>query len=326
MKKIGGRILLGALLGIFTFIGYIVWDNNRITVTEEDIAIDDMPEELEGFRILQVSDLQEKEFGNNQKRLIGAINDIDYDAIVFTGDILDNTESTNHKSFYAILDGITDKENAWFVPGNDDPYSYQFTPDIEKSEFIKGMEQRGVELLESVETIKQEGVNIHFVNFELSIISSPEYVGTSEGVVTPPYNSNNNYLTYQKQLWQDMKVLDDVNEADVVIALNHYPVVDNRIDFIQNNDKTIWRDYDLIMAGHYHGGQFRLPFVGALFVPEPWNKSSFFPPNDRVKGLWEYKQTKQYVSAGLGSSDALSFLKFRLFNPPEINLDRKSVV
>jgi len=39
-----------------------------------------------------------------------------------------------------------------------------------------------------------------------------------------------------------------------------------------------------------------------------------------VKGLWEYKQTKQYVSAGLGTSDAIPFLKFRLFNPPEINV------
>jgi predicted MPP superfamily phosphohydrolase len=40
------------------------------------------------------------------------------------------------------------------------------------------------------------------------------------------------------------------------------------------------------MAGHYHGGQFRIPFVGALFVLEAWyEKSGLFPPQDRVKGL-----------------------------------------
>lgn len=108
---------------------------------------------------------------------------------------------------------------------------------------------------------------------------------------------------------------------EIVIALNHYPIADERIDYIKKDPATEWVDLDLIIAGHYHGGQIRVPFLGALFVPEPWYEPhSFFPPQDRVKGLWEYAETKQYVSAGLGTSDAIPFLKFRLFNPPEINV------
>lgn len=321
LKKIGGKILAVFLLLLIVLVCYTFWDNNRVTVTEQEIMIDELPERLEGFTILQISDLHEKQFGKNQKRLIDAINSIDYDAIVFTGDMLDEVNSENFTPFYKILEGITNKENAWYVPGNADPASYQLHPKFGKSEFVQGMENRSVKLLESMETVSIEGADVHFVNFELSIIKKPENVGKINGVVMPIHGINNQYLAHQKQLRGDLAELDSMKDTDVLIALNHYPVADKRVDYIRNNYKTEMRDFDLLIAGHYHGGQIRLPFLGALFVPESWyGNGGFFPPQDRVKGLWEYKNIKQYVSTGLGSSDAISFLKFRLFNPPQINV------
>ncbi|WP_404452369.1 metallophosphoesterase [Virgibacillus necropolis] len=306
---------------LIVLVVYIFWDNNRITVAEQEILIDELPEQLEGFTILQISDLHEKVFGENQEELIDAINSVDYDAIVFTGDMLDGVDSENYIPFYKILEGITNKENAWYVPGNADPASYQLHPIFEKSEFVKGIEKRGVELLESMDTVTIEGANVHFVDFELSIIKNPRNIGEINGVVMPIHGGNNHYLAHQKQLWEELTVLDELKASDVLIALNHYPVVDKRVDYIQSDAVTELRDFDLLIAGHYHGGQIRLPFLGALFVPEAWYENGgFFPPQDRVKGLWEYKNIKQYVSTGLGSSDAISFLKFRLFNPPQINV------
>ncbi|QGS69676.1 hypothetical protein CV093_19685 [Oceanobacillus sp. 143] len=78
---------------------YTIWDNRRFIVVEEEIVIDNLPEQLKGFRILQISDLHEKWFGENQTKLIAAINAIDYDAIVFTGDMLDSTESKHYEPF-----------------------------------------------------------------------------------------------------------------------------------------------------------------------------------------------------------------------------------
>lgn len=306
---------------IIALVSYIFWDNNRIKLVEQDVEIHQLPEQLQGFRILQISDLHEKEFGDNQQRLIEAINSLDYDAIVFTGDMLDSTESDNYAAFYHLIEGINNKENAWFVPGNTDPDSYHLEPDVQKSEFIQGMVERGVELLESIDVVSKDGQDISLVNFELSIIKSPERLGETEGIVLPAYAKDERFLTYQASLWEDIQVLDRIRESDVLIALNHYPIQDARIESIKNNPIMQWRDFDLIMAGHYHGGQIRLPLIGAVFVPEPWFESNgFFPQGDRVKGLWEYEGTKQYVSTGLGSSDVIPFLKFRLFNPPEINL------
>lgn len=95
---------------------YTIWDNNRVAILEEDILVEDLPNELEGFKILQISDLHEKEFGQNQENLIKKINSINYDILALTGDYLKDQESTNYSATYKILDGIYNKEHVLFVP------------------------------------------------------------------------------------------------------------------------------------------------------------------------------------------------------------------
>jgi len=207
------------------------------------------------------------------------------------------------------------------VPGNTDASSYQYSPNLDKSEFVAGIEERGATFLESITPIDKDGENIHFVNFELAIIENPDHIAKTNRAFQALNPSNEHYQAYQKELWKQMVKSDAFHSSDIIVALNHFPVPDARVDYIETDPNTVWRDFELIIAGHYHGGQIRLPFIGALFIPDPWYEpNSFFPPKDRVKGLWEYKQTKQYVSAGLGTSDAIPLLKFRLFNPPEINI------
>lgn len=316
IKKIGIILVILLLLAC----GLIYWENQRLTIAEQEIEIENLPETMEGFRIMQITDLHEKEFGKGQRRLIDLINSVEYDAIVFTGDMLDDVESTNYGSFYSILEGIENKEYAWFVPGNTDPYSYVTGEKFGKSDFIKGMEQRGVKLLESFDVASNGEEKIHFLNYELSIAEDPEYLAKPEGTVLPPYATDKDYLAYQNQLWSELSE-EDLGESDTLIAINHYPVPDMRSDYIASHPLAEETDYDLLIAGHYHGGQIRLPFIGALFIPDPWYEpNSFFPPQGRVKGLWEYNGRQQYVSTGLGSSDALPLINFRLFNPPEVNV------
>jgi len=321
MKKLFIRFIASLLVIFVSLVVYTYWDNNRIKVVEQEVMMNDLPSDLENFTIVQITDLHEKKFGKNQKRLVKKLNKIDYDVLVFTGDILDGVDSTNYGSVYAILEGINKKENVLFVPGNADPPSYELNPSFRKGEFVRGMEDKGARFLESFDSIKKGNEEITFVNFELAIIEDPEKIGNINGVFRQYYATEEAYQVYQSELWEEMQATDILNSADILIALNHYPVADVRFEYIKNDPATDLKNFDLIIAGHYHGGQIRLPFIGALFIPEPWYEpNGLFPPQDRVKGLWEYNGIKQYVSAGLGSSESIEYLKFRLFNPPEINI------
>lgn len=65
---------------------------------------------------------------------------------------------------------------------------------------------------------------------------------------------------------------------------------------------------DLVLAGHLHGGQIRLPGLGGLIA----SGFQFFPPY--TKGLYEKGKTRMLVSAGLGTHT----VPFRVFNPREV--------
>ncbi len=64
---------------------------------------------------------------------------------------------------------------------------------------------------------------------------------------------------------------------------------------------------DLVLCGHAHGGQVRLPFIGA-FAPN----QGFFP--EYTAGLYRQGDTQMVVSRGLGNSS----FPIRINNPPEL--------
>ena len=103
-----------------------------------------------------------------------------------------------------------------------------------------------------------------------------------------------------------------IDNNDIKIAVTHYPWNE---DFYKLAKDTIG-EYDLVLAGHYHGGQVRIPFYGAIFVPDI-NEPIYFPDQNLVSGLNTYGRYNQYVSRGLGASGKYGF---RIFNTPEINL------
>lgn len=67
---------------------------------------------------------------------------------------------------------------------------------------------------------------------------------------------------------------------------------------------------DIILSGHTHGGQIRLPLLGA--IPQlPIYLGQYYD-----KGLFDYKGYKLFVSSGVGETGT----RARLFNPPEISM------
>jgi hypothetical protein len=91
----------------------------------------------------------------------------------------------------------------------------------------------------------------------------------------------------------------DINKNDFNIIAFHKPdYAEDLIDF----------GYDLVLSGHYHGGLINVPYIGAVISPD------FKPFPKYSNGMYEYKNAKVIVSAGLGEH----FLKIRVNNIPEI--------
>lgn len=83
------------------------------------------------------------------------------------------------------------------------------------------------------------------------------------------------------------RLFDEINGEDYNILLSHSP---NRpIKYLNENT-------DLILSGHTHGGQIRLPFVGGILIPG----QKLMPKYD--KGVFEIGDTTLYIDSGLGNS------------------------
>lgn len=97
------------------------------------------------------------------------------------------------------------------------------------------------------------------------------------------------------------KALDDVGSVSPMILLAHAPGI--YADAVEEN-------IDLVLVGHTHGGQVRIPFIGAIYAPG----QGFFPEYDY--GLFTSGNTTMVINAGLGES----IIPFRFNMRPEIVL------
>jgi len=83
------------------------------------------------------------------------------------------------------------------------------------------------------------------------------------------------------------------------VLLTHSPEIFMRADLVK---------FDLVLAGHTHGGQVRLPGIGAPWLPAG---------SESFESGWFYGQyARMYVTRGIGTS----ILPVRLFCRPEIAL------
>lgn len=119
------------------------------------------------------------------------------------------------------------------------------------------------------------------------------------------YNTNNETILLSGLSTKaDTKFLDDVFKDkfyNYKINIMHYP------DDIK---KIKDYNYDLVLAGHSHNGQVRVPFYGAVILPSHAKK--YYKP------YYKINNTNFYISSGIGTSN----YNFRIFNRPSYNLYR----
>lgn len=290
---IWGIILL--VLSIFTIIGVNIKMNNNFVIREETLTYSKLPKSFDNYKILQISDLHSKEFGENNKNLITAIKEIDPDLILVTGDMFTVTDisiNMNEEDLvsYKLLSQLATNYKIIYVSGNheeskdviyngDDYKTRSRTKDNAYNRYRNKLESLGVTFIENAST----------------------KVYPKNTVSTNSNDFINIYGVYYESMEKN-EYYDSINldKTKFNIMLCHDP---KYFDTFAN------MKFDLMLSGHVHGGIIRLPLVGGLLSPD----RTLFPKYD--KGIYKINQSYMNVSAGLGDS----IIK-RMFNPPEINI------
>ena len=251
-------VLVILCLGILT-----LWGNIALEVNEYEIVSDRIPQGFDGFRIAQVSDLHNKDFGEGYGQLLTLLSQINPDIIVVTGDLIDSRQTDLDIALeFAWQAGKIAR--VYYVSGNHEAR----VPEYEDLKI--GLVKAGVVILENQKVqITREGESITIMGIDDPSFQEDYLFGDSESVA--------------RQAIEDLK-----NESDgYTILLSHRPEL---------FDLYVDTEMDLVFSGHAHGGQFRLPFVGGLVAPN----QGFFPKYDA--GQFNEENTTMIVSRGVGNS------------------------
>mgnify|MGYP001625466505 CR=1 FL=1 len=249
-----------------------------LKVKEYKVVNDKIIDEYHGLKIVHLSDIH---FGstiteNDLDHLVNKVNELNPDIVVITGDIIDERISYDKNILIDYLKKIQSKLGKFAISGNHDLPLDDFNSIVEESGF----------------TNLDNTYKLIYANSSKPIIISG---------ISSNYSDSSNIDTKTAKFDNYIANLTDDIKPIYSILLIHEP------DFI---DSLNIDNYDLILAGHSHGGQVKLPLIKKLYTP--YGAKKYYDEYYKVN------QTDLYISSGLGTSK----LKFRLFNRPSINFYR----
>lgn len=277
-KKKKLMIVISLIIAVLIAVSvWIAWGNTALMINEISVKSDKIPQNFSGYRIAQVSDLHNAQFGEDNEKLIEKLKECKPDIIVLTGDLIDSYH-TNIDVSISFAEKAVKIAPTYFVTGNHEAR-------IENcNEFLSRLADKGVTVLQNESVVLSAG------NEKINLL----------GVSDPSFKAD--YLFGDEKAVMDSEVSNLMNEADgYTVLLSHRPEMFDV--YVKNN-------VDLVLSGHAHGGQFRLPCFGGLVAPG----QGFFPEYDG--GLYVMNDTKMIVSRGIGNS----IIPFRVNNRPEIVL------
>lgn len=242
---------------------WIAYCNTDLETNKFNIKSENIPAEFDNFRIVQVSDLHNSEFGKNNEKLIVMLKKADADIITITGDMIDS-RNTNVDVALSFANEAVKIAPTYYVNGN---HESRVTEEYKKLK--QGLTDAGVIILE---------------NSSADITIGDETI-TLIGINDPTFR---------------MELVDDAMEQNIAHQLvNVIPDNDNYKVLLAHRPEyfdVYAGKVNLVLSGHAHGGQFIIPFVGGFVAPG----QGLFP--EYYTGSYIKENTEMIVSRGIGNS------------------------
>lgn len=249
----------------------------ELTITQYQIET----EFSESLRIVQLTDLHSCSFGEDNADLIELVAQQEPDLILMTGDMLDRRDE-NADVVCTLIEKLCSVAPVYYGYGNHE---------------TAWMERTGESLTPVLTEAGATVLDVEYV--DITIQGQELRLGGYHGY----YRQPGMYSVTQEQREEELSFAEAFENTDrYKLLLCHIP--------------TTWLDWeyidkypiDLVLTGHYHGGQIRLPLVGGLYAPYV----GWFPPY--TEGIYYGEQATCILSTGLGSGPNIS----RLNNPPRV--------
>lgn len=255
---------------------YLYCENNNLQISNYSITNNNFPVEFNNYKIVQISDFHNTKSKRLAKDLVKEIKNQKPDIIVLTGDLID----ANKEHMDISIDFIKEINNTapiYFVTGNHEASINDY------SELKNKLEENNVTILDNEsQVIKKKSSEINIIG------------------ISDPTMKHSHYETDENIIEFELDSI-DYNKDNYTILLSHRPEL---FEIYVDND------INLVLTGHAHGGQIRIPFIGGLIAPN----QGLFPKY--TNGKIEQDDTTMIVSRGIGNS----ILPFRINNRPELVL------
>lgn len=235
-------------------------------------------------RLAVLSDHHSCRYGKEQQKLLDAVAAEEPDAILLPGDIFDDKRPNTETEY--LLRGLADRYPCYYVTGNHEYWASEEA----FQEKMALLEKYGVRILKAeADTVSLNG--------ETMVIA-----GVDDPDKALAFKRRRGQTESAGTLQEELSALDaSLDEAHFSVLLSHRPEL-----FPLYRDT----DFDLVVSGHAHGGQWRIPgILNGLYAPH----QGFFPKY--AGGRYDENGTTMIVSRGLARE---STIVPRFCNPPEL--------
>lgn len=264
--------IIAVIIIILTLIWGIFVEPNLLTIKDYKVVNEKIPQSFDGLRIVHFTDLH---YGNykekRMKKMVDNINSLKPDIVVFTGDLIEEGYTMTDEDTKSLISYLKDINSKF------GKYAVYGNHDVKNENFDNILYDSSFKVLKNnYDTIYSEK------NEPILIYGLDDIINGK-----PKIDSIKNK---------------DISNIPYKIVLLHEP------DYV--NEFIFDYDINLVLAGHSHNGQVKIPGVRPLWLPEGCRKY--------YKGYYNVNSTSLYISNGVGNS----MLDIRVASEPSINIYR----
>ncbi len=336
-KRRGGCLLIVLLFlaALVILLSLNTLSNRYVNLIERSVTILNLPRELEGFKILHLSDLNGAMLGQEHENLKKALGRESYQAVALTGDMVG--KGGNSQPLMAILDLIPKDTPIFLLTGDSDPAPLVASPHGTgevKADYIIKAEEKGAIYLEAPYLLSYNGQRIWIcpgesftLDLDNAVFSLNELIKTLQSGDNPYEAQTGAQLRFAEHrlsvMEKSREALKEMKNTDVIVALIHHPPDYEQLsELSMKSQENSLPTPSLFLAGQFNNGQIRLPGLGPVYIPvQADGRGGFFPGDEGFTGLDIVKGYPVYISPGLGISSYYP-LPLRLFSRPAATLVR----